>query len=215
MEKELFYYDQLRKEMIDFLPNSIHRCIEFGCAKGRFSSFIKEKYKAESWGVDLDEDAIRSAERKLDRVLCGDALEMIEQLPDNYFDCLICNDFLEHLNYPDAFLRRIKKALKKDAYLVCSLPNVRYLNNSIEFLIKKDWQYKEAGILDYTHFRFFTKKSLERMLESCKLEIELIKGINPKSSLKSRFLLWSLNTLTMGATSDMRYLQFGVRARFT
>ena len=85
--------------MLKFLPSQINRSIEFGCADGLFSKIVKEEFSAECWGVDKNPVSVLNAERNLDKVICGDAMAIIESLPEKYFDCLICNDFLEHLVY--------------------------------------------------------------------------------------------------------------------
>lgn len=104
-----------------------------------------------------------NASNKLDKVLIGTYLEMYDKIPDDYFDLVICNDVIEHMIDTDIFFQTIKKKLKKDAYLIASIPNVRYMLNLFELLVQKDWEYKDAGIFDNTQRRFFTKKVLNEL----------------------------------------------------
>ena len=210
--KESAYYEQPRPEMLAFLPEKITRSIEFGCSTGLFSKTVKEQKGSEAWGVDMDEQAIAIAAGRLDRALAGDVFDIICQLPENSFDCVICNDFLEHLAYPDKFLLNVKRILTPGGSLVCSLPNVRYWKNVRELLFEKDWRYRDAGILDNTHLRFFTKKSMIRLMVNNGYKVELIKGINPNNK-SLRFII--PNLLTLGKHRDMQYLQFGIRATLT
>jgi 2-polyprenyl-3-methyl-5-hydroxy-6-metoxy-1,4-benzoquinol methylase len=210
MEKSNQYYRNERKDMLAYLPEHIEKCIEFGCSEGLFSKRVKEIFNAECWGVDLNPDSIKKARVYLDKTITGEGMSVIDDLPDNYFDCLICNDFLEHLPYPDLFLKKIRKSLKPNAVLVASFPNVRSWSTVLEFLIYKDWKYKESGILDKTHLRFFTGKSLRRFLSECDLKIEIIAGTRPSSSRV--FLL--ANLFTLGFISDMRYMGYAVRSVF-
>ncbi len=193
--------------MLAFLPEKITRSIEFGCSTGLFSKTVKEQKGNEAWGVDMDEQAIAIAAGRLDRALAGDVFDIIGQLPENSFDCVICNDFLEHLAYPDKFLQAIKRIMTTEGSLICSLPNVRYWKNIRELLFEKDWRYRDAGILDNTHLRFFTKKSMLRLMADNGYKVELINGINPTKSL--RFII--PNLLTLGIHRDMKFLQFGIR----
>ena len=81
-------------------------------------------------------------------------------LPDNNFDVVIFNDVLEHFENPWAVLENVKTKLNASGVVVASIPNVAYITNLVELILKKDWRYKpEGGILDKTHLRFFTKKS--------------------------------------------------------
>jgi hypothetical protein len=81
--------------------------------------------------------------------------------------------------------------------VLVALPNVRHLSVIIELLFKKDFHYREMGILDNTHLRFFTRKSMERLLREHGLLIERcepdIEGRNSKL----------LNMLTLGFGRDL------------
>lgn len=49
--------------------------------------------------------------------------------------------------------------------IVSSIPNIRYFRILLKILYTKDWQYEDHGILDKTHVRFFTRKSIEKMYQ--------------------------------------------------
>jgi hypothetical protein len=78
----------------------------------------------------------------------------------------------------DAFFKEIKRIITKDGYLIGSVPNVRFYKNLQNILFKKDWKYVDSGILDQTHLRFFTFKSLERSLKQSGFLIQKINGAN-------------------------------------
>ncbi|MCF6360255.1 MAG: class I SAM-dependent methyltransferase [Cyclobacteriaceae bacterium] len=204
------YYETVRPEMLEFIPKSVKKTIEFGCSNGQFSKDIKEKFNTESWGIDIDSEAVKNANAVLDKVILSGAMEVLKDLPKEYFDCVICNDFLEHIINPSEFLIALKPYVTKNAVLICSLPNVRYWKNVSELLFEKDWRYREEGILDSTHLRFFTKKSIQRFLKQSGLELEKIEGINPTKSIRFQIP----NILTFGVHNDMKYLQFASRSKF-
>lgn len=80
-------------------------------------------------------------------------------------------DVLEHLPHPSSVLKKLKKNLKKEGYFIISVPNVA--NWSIRFrLLFGKFDYTEYGILDKSHLRFFTRKSLERLIEEVGLKIK-------------------------------------------
>ena len=203
------YYESSRPEMLAFIDCPPQRCMEFGCSSGGFSALVKEKFGCETWGADIDRKSVEMAKTMLDRVFLGDAFEVIKELPDNSFDCLICNDIIEHLYSPERFFEEVKRCLTKDAILICSLPNVRHWKTFNRYLFLKDWKYKKSGILDYTHLRFFTRKSMKRAIKDWGFKLEKMKGIRPTKS--PFFYLFAL--LTLGFIYDMRFLQYGFRAR--
>jgi 2-polyprenyl-3-methyl-5-hydroxy-6-metoxy-1,4-benzoquinol methylase len=204
------YYRNKRAEMLEFLPDKISRSIEFGCSRGLFSKKIKELHHAECWGVDLDSHSTENARQYLDHVICADAFDVIDTLPESYFDCLICNDFLEHLNNPGAFLMKLRKAMVPGAVVIASVPNVRSWSNVLELIVFKDWKYKNSGILDQTHLRFFTLKSFGRFLTESGLRIDLLKGIRPSSSK----LFFLTDVMTLGFVHDMKFSGLATRSHF-
>lgn len=209
-EKERSYFEAERPEMLNLLPKSISKTIEFGCGNGNFSKNVKQNFDAEVWGVDIDLESSENAKKVLDKVVRGAAIEVLKELPKSYFDCVICNDFLEHIVNPEEFLVALRPYLTDSAILICSLPNVRHWKNLGELFFDKDWRYRDSGILDSTHLRFFTKKSMLRMLDECGLKVEEVNGINPAKSLRFHIP----NYLTFKIHDDMKYLQFIFRAKF-
>src|SRR5512133_3306436 len=95
------YYSLSRPEMVDFVPQSAKKILDVGCGEGRFgSSFKKEGSEGEVWGVEIDREAALVAQKHLDRVMVGNISDLLDALPDRYFDCVVFNGVLEHLVDP-------------------------------------------------------------------------------------------------------------------
>lgn len=203
------YFALTRPEMQLLIPKSSKKILEVGCGAGYFGSEVKAKIPCEYWGIEPFEEAAHAAAKSLDKVLNVSIDQAFKELPTNYFDCLVFNDVLEHLANPFDVLEKFHSILQDGAKIVSSIPNVRYAGNLKELLVNKDWEYKhEGGILDFTHLRFFTKKSIIRMFEQTGFKILSINGINPIPNYK--FL--PVNLLTLGLFNDSKYLQFSVLA---
>jgi 2-polyprenyl-3-methyl-5-hydroxy-6-metoxy-1,4-benzoquinol methylase len=203
------YYTLARPEMLEFIPKSVKKALDIGCGMGYFGKSIKDKTGAEVWGVELDEESAKVAKGNIDNVLVGDVNQIIENLQEKSFDCIIFNDVLEHLVDPYSVLLNIKRLLSDNAVVVSSIPNVRYIGNLKRLLINKQWKYEDAGILDKTHLRFFTKLSIVDMFENLGYELLQIEGINPVQSWKFSLL----NIFTYGILSDTRFLQYASIAK--
>ena len=130
--------------------------------------------------------------------------DQIQQHPGRYFYCVTCKEVLEDLVDPYKGLIAIKRLLAPGGTVVCSIPNIRYFRNFFNFVIKGEWHYEDAGIMDKTHLRFFTKKSIAEMFESLGYHVLRLEGINPTPSW--RVAWFSLGT--MGIFEDTKYLQF-------
>lgn len=206
------YYENPRSEMLPFVPKDAVTVLDIGCGAGGFAGQLKARNGSlEVWGIELDATAAARAGETVDRVLVGDALEVVAGLPADHFDCVVMNDVLEHLPDPAALLHGLRAALKPGAALVASIPNVRYFFNVADLAVHGRWDYTDEGILDRTHLRFFTRSSMVRLFEEAGYVVETVEGINPTGSAKFKIV----NLLTFGRWSDMRYLQFACRARLS
>lgn len=198
------YFRHTRKEMLRYVPPDSKRILEIGCAHGNFSAILKERNQAESWGIEIDPQVASEATKKLDRVLIGSIESNFAELPKQYFDCIVCNDVLEHMTNPDAILRMLHHVMSPESVLVGSIPNVRYFPVLFDLVWNADWRYADYGVLDRTHQRFFTGKSLARTLRDCGYQPQQIIGINPTPSIKAKLA----SILSLGKLHDCRYLQF-------
>ncbi|MCL5991148.1 MAG: class I SAM-dependent methyltransferase [Bacteroidetes bacterium] len=209
-EKPESYYEGERLEMLEYIPKGCRRVLEVGCGAGKFGYSLKLRSKSEVWGIEINEEQAEKSKGLLDKVICGGIESRMKELDDGYFDCIVFNDVLEHIAYPNEMLIELKAKLIEKGFIVASIPNVRHITNLKELLIGRDWRYRNEGILDNTHLRFFTKKSIIRMFDECGYEIVKIKGINPYG----RNLLFGIfNIITLGFFYDSKYLQFGCLVR--
>jgi len=209
MSSSSLYYQGARKEVARFLPEQYSRVLEVGCGEGGFH--VNLKPGCEHWGIEPNHGAADIARHRLFGVIEKSYHEAFDQLPDNYFDLVICNDVVEHMVKPEDFFRTIKQKLASNACLVGSIPNVRFIGNLFELLFLKDWKYKDEGVLDRTHLRFFTDKSIRRVLDENGFVIEEYAGINGVEFgvLPLRLMLKNVCILLLG--DDTRYLQFAFR----
>jgi 2-polyprenyl-3-methyl-5-hydroxy-6-metoxy-1,4-benzoquinol methylase len=203
------YYTNQRQEMTRFLPDGISSILEIGCGSGMFGAYIKGlRPNCQVWGIEPNPEAAAVARRRLDHVVCVSFDRGIVDLVGKKFDCIIFNDVLEHLVNPEQALLDCKQFLTEGGSVIASIPNILFYYQIAYVLIKQDWRYQESGILDYTHLRFFTKKSIVRMFKSCGFEIDAIEGINQDTGPRC----WLFVLLTLGLLKDWTYTQFGVRA---
>ncbi|MBK5721415.1 class I SAM-dependent methyltransferase [Dysgonomonas sp. Marseille-P4677] len=207
--KEEDYYFSERKELLKFISPKIERTLDVGCASGTFSEQLKNKFDIETWGIEMVEEYALIAKEKLDYTLHGTFDEVYEKLPKNYFDCIFFNDVLEHMVEPENCLKKVKQNLMPGKTVIASIPNIRYINILKNLILKRDWKYEDSGILDHTHLRFFTKKSIVRMFENCGYKINRIEGIR---SISPYCLTSIINLLAFNSLDDIKHQQFVVVA---
>ena len=204
------YHSGHRPEMTQFLPARYRTVLEIGCGEGGFAGSLGTG--CEIWGVEMHETSAKLASQRLHRVLIGSYDAVCRDMPENYFDLVICNDVIEHMPDHDAFFESISGKLRDGGYLIASIPNMRYYYCLRELLLRKEWVYRDEGIMDRTHLRFFTERSIRRTLAGYGFSIEVIRGINRLKGVRrvSRALLFII--LTLGYYTDILFQQFGFRA---
>lgn len=207
--KPVGYYDNVRHEMLQYLPQNAKKIMDVGCGNGAFAAIVKEKNNAEVWGIELMEEEAKVAANVLDKVFIGPCENFIEELPERYFDVIYFNDVLEHLADPYAVLEILKTKLATGGVIISSIPNVRFYRTFAKVVFNKDWKYDEFGIMDKTHLRFFTGKSIRRMYEDLGYEIVTHEPINITKSLKPILF----NMLVLFTQMDIRHLQYATVAK--
>jgi 2-polyprenyl-3-methyl-5-hydroxy-6-metoxy-1,4-benzoquinol methylase len=204
------YYAQARPEMLQFLPAKVERLLDIGCSEGRFGEAVKLAHPGcETWGIEPVAHVAAQAALRNDRVINA-AVSPDLDLPSAYFDVVTMNDVLEHIAYPETILPLVKRILAPGGRLVVSLPNVRYYLHVRDFLVHKDWEYQDSGVMDRTHLRFFTEKSARRFLVEQGFDVLDMVGINGRP-LKIHYK--ALFALAPGFFRDMRNPQFAIVAQ--
>ena len=122
------------------------------------------------------------------------------------------NDVLEHMFYPKDNLKLLHAKLNSNGKIVASIPNFRYIKNLFQIVVKGKWNYTDSGILDYTHFRFFTQKSILSLFQDSGYEVAVIKGINKTKSVKYFIICCLFSLITLRNQFDTLYLQIAVMA---
>lgn len=208
-EKATSYFEHSRSELINFLPEKISLALDVGCANGNFGAMLKSIYNCEVWGIESDRKAAEESKRKLDTVIHAHFNSEMNLAKNHQFDCIFFNDVLEHMEQPEQALSISKSYLKPNGCVIASIPNIRYYPVILSLLRYQDFKYEDAGVMDKTHLRFFTAKSMVRIFEEAGFLIQRMEGIN-----KGFFKYFEiLNFLCLGKLKDMRYPQFAIVAK--
>ena len=151
-------------------PNS--SILEFGCASGRMTRHLKETLDCDVYIVEIDQDGYDKAMCYAKNGLLGDIEDFAWEnaFQGVRFDYVVFADVLEHLVNPLDVLRRVVKYLSEDGIILVSIPNIAH-DSVIVDLINNRFKYRELGILDNTHLRFFTRESLRELFMEANLSI--------------------------------------------
>ena len=148
------------------------RVLEFGPATGRMTKYLKEYLNCEVYIVEIDKEGFnKSINFAVDGINDDISnLNWYTKFRSIGFDYIIFADVLEHLINPEQILKKSKELLKEDGKIIISLPNVAHDAVMID-LVKNKFRYRQLGILDNTHLRFFTRDSINELFEKVDLAI--------------------------------------------
>ncbi len=205
------YHSHPRPELVACLPvNGNNRVLDLGCGSGAMSAAIKAAGKAgEIWGVEINPQAARQARESgvFVQVLEGDLETVLATLPAGHFTHVIAGDVLEHLVDPWTVCARLGECLADGGEFICSIPNIRNLSFILALTFKRSFEYRDSGVMDRTHLRFFARKDVYAMFANAGYRDISIGPVRPKKRLS-----WKLGHALLG---DLVIKGFLVRARKT
>lgn len=141
------------------------RVLDVGCGAGDLGEYLRREKNCTVVGVDYSAASLAVAAEKLDATLQIDLnVQQLHEHVEEVFDVIVMADILEHINNPQAVLNSANNCLSERGKIVISIPNAAYLGVLLS-LYDDEWQYREEGILDSTHVRFYTKKSVMQLLQ--------------------------------------------------
>jgi 2-polyprenyl-3-methyl-5-hydroxy-6-metoxy-1,4-benzoquinol methylase len=192
------------------LPRNARTFLDVGCGRGGFAVTIRAvSPQAFISGIEILPEQAREAALVMDEIIIGRIPNVFDQLMGRSFDCIVLNDILEHLEDPWMALQRIKEIAHPNTVIVASIPNVQFLPVSLNLLIRGNWEYTDYGILDVTHLRFFTRKSIIELFVGCGFDMDTIEGVNSLILDGRKGVLRPF----LRALGDRRWVQYAVVAR--
>ncbi len=175
------YYGEPRRDAIELVPAGVRDVLEVGCGAGVTGALLKQLRGCRVTGVELNPRAATRAAERLDRVMVGD----VERLAlAGRYDLVMALELFEHLLEPDRFLRRVRELLAAGGSVLLSVPNVGHWS-VVEELLAGRWDYLPVGLQCYTHYRFYTRASLERRLR--RIGFSRVELVPQATELPARF----------------------------
>lgn len=160
------YYRGVNQKVFDMITPGTKKILDVGCGTGEMGKKLKEEKAVEQViGIEIVPEIAREANSKLDRVFRTDVETARLESMRKYFDCIVMSGILHHLRDPWSVLKRFRDYLKDDGYLVACVPNVAHIS-IIKDLLKGRWAYKNEGLLDVCHMKFFTLEEMTKMFGS-------------------------------------------------
>jgi len=165
--------------------------LDLGCGTSAVGQYLRQTRQCTIDGLTWSEAEAAHARPHYRRVVVAnlETCDLLETFEHNIYDVIVCADVLEHLSQPERVLGACRSLLKSGGRLLTSVPNAGYAGLIAE-LLQGEFRYREEGLLDRTHLRFFTRRSLGRFLGEYRWalrELDTIRRELPDSEFKARF----------------------------
>lgn len=171
--KQTPIHNKFNAELLALMPKGAIRVVEVGCSSGALArAYLRLNPRCDYVGLEIDPEYAEIARSQCSRVLVGS----IEQMDNKTFaslfpsDCWVFGDVLEHLFDPWSVLGRIREMLPMNGSVVACIPNAQHWSVQSR-LNTGEFRYEDAGLLDRTHIRWFTNRTIGELFRSTGYEI--------------------------------------------
>lgn len=202
--------------MAAYLPASARAVLDVGCSSGEFGRGLRACRDVRLHGLEPNPVAAEAARAVYDEVATGCFPEDANRLPDLRYDAIYFNDVLEHMPDPRRALDAAAAMLTGSGVVIASIPNVRHISVTGPLVVLGEFRYRETGILDRTHLRFFTRRSITRMFAEAGWQVERLDAINRVLRVgRTRTPWWiaALGRVSRGWTDGLFAVQYVAVAR--
>ena len=159
------YYQHNRSEILKLIDIAPHRVLDIGCGKGGVASMLHKNYPSlRITGFDKFKDDSFDYSEIFDSFHNFDLSCDWPNINYSEFDYVLMLDVLEHLVDPQMVLEKLSKLLSKGTQVIISLPNFHSYSNLYEIVKTARFQYKDSGILDRTHLRFYGQEDARDLI---------------------------------------------------
>ncbi len=146
------------------------KILDIGCGPGFLGTMINNKNYL-IYGIDKNKDVLNLASKNYFKLFCLD-IESDNFILQTKFKIILFGDILEHLDNPQKVLHAYSHLyLEKDGKVIISLPNIAHWSIRLNLAVGK-FNYGKRGIVDSTHLRFFTYKTMKKLIYDSGLLID-------------------------------------------
>jgi predicted TPR repeat methyltransferase len=146
--------------------------LDLGAAGGELGAALRDQFDR-TIGFEYNVDCVGQLCGRFDQVVIAD-LERVKRLPPNV-DAIVLADVLEHLRSPASALQLVRSSLADEGHVFISVPNIANVTVRLGLFFGV-FEYRDRGILDHTHLRFYTLRTIRREVERAGFQILALRG---------------------------------------
>ncbi|MDX2189589.1 MAG: class I SAM-dependent methyltransferase [Bacteroidota bacterium] len=158
------YSGPFNEKVVNLIKPQHKVILDVGCGAGQIASYLNSKAKV--YGITLSASESEIASKYCEKVFIYNLDNGLPNEVKNIsFDLIICSHVLEHIVYPEPLLTDLKVLCDNntDLEIIVALPNIMHYRYRIPIIFGK-FNYDYAGVMDYTHVKWYTFESIKILL---------------------------------------------------
>ena len=175
------------------------RVLEIGAGPGSITKLLQAIGNCRITALEIDSEAIKKLAVYCERIYQADLNDPTWPLilkDEAKFEVVVAADVLEHVYEPKAVLSAMKQFLNDTGCIVISLPHIGH-SAVHACLTEENFEYRDWGLLDRTHIRFFGIKNMQKLFEDAGLKIAHAEFVVRKPEQTEFADIWSRTSSTL------------------
>lgn len=172
-------YSQTFNPFVNNVVENNHKCLDIGCWNGNLGKQLINKKKCIVDGIDKDKkallEAVKNGYKNIFLINLNDENYNFDIIKNKY-DSIVLADVLEHLIDPKKLLILASRKLKKEGKIIVSIPNGAFILLRLFWLLGKIDYSDKGGLMDETHLRFFTQRTVINLISESGFKVISFKG---------------------------------------
>tara|TARA_R110002020_G_scaffold134518_19_gene300196 strand:- start:373 stop:1080 length:708 start_codon:yes stop_codon:yes gene_type:complete len=207
IDPDRIYRNKGNARLLALMGDSHRRVLDVGCGAGDNAMIIRRDHAGCSVeGITHSETEARIAGLHMDRCWVFDIeRDFPPEFAGRMFDTMIFSHVLEHMREPADVLARFARHLAPGGIVLIAVPNIVVWRQRLRFL-RGSFDYEPMGLMDETHLRFITFRTVESVLLSQSPELEII-----EKSVEGSVPLWILRRHVFPASWSAAIDRWGER----
>lgn len=174
-EPHLFPLNRFNPALLQYLPRDARVVLDVGCGSGALgSAYLAFNPACRYLGIEIHPGAAAMAKSRIGGVVHGDAEAVqrheLPMMAEEAIDVVVYGNVLEHLRDPWGLLARHIDWLTPDGMVLASIPNMQHWS-ILASLLEGQWPYRDEGLFDRRHLRFFTLDTVRELFSNAGLVI--------------------------------------------
>lgn len=121
------FFEKERPEILENIPSDAKRLLSIGCERGLTEAALMKKGH-EVTAIPIDSIIAESARHQGIQTVTADLEKALEELKGEQFDCLILNNVIAFMPYPEKIIRNYLSLLKPGGYVLTTYENYLHLS---------------------------------------------------------------------------------------